>query len=126
MRKRILSVASLLFLAFGSMAIASHWNILHAEDDEEEEEDDREEDDNDEEDARQDDSQSTSNKSRTTKQPTLIPVTTTTQQKITTVLVDSDGDGLYDNEDPHPSIPEILIVYDDNRNGIADHVESSP
>ena len=62
MRKRILCVASLLFLAFGSMAIASHWNILHAEDDEEQE-DDREEDDNDEEEARQDDSQPTSNKS---------------------------------------------------------------
>jgi len=125
MRKLVLSVASLLFLVFGSMAFTSHWNTVHAEDDEEQE-DDRKEDDNDEEEARQDDSQPDSNKSITLKQPTLVPVTTTTQQKITTVLVDSDGDGLYDNEDPHPSIPEIFIVYDDNRNGIADHFEYSP
>ncbi len=120
----MLSVASLLFFAFSSMAFTSHWNTVHAEDDEEQE-DDREEDDNDEEEAK-DDSQPDSNKSTTLKQPALVPITTTTQQKITTVLVDSDGDGLYDNEDPHPSIPEIFIVYDDNRNGIADHFESSP
>ena len=36
---------------------------------------------------------------------------------------DSDGDGLYDDEDPHPDINEFLIVKDDNLNGIDDKYE---
>jgi len=37
---------------------------------------------------------------------------------------DSDGDGLYDDEDPHPTINEYFIVKDDNLNGIDDRYES--
>lgn len=36
---------------------------------------------------------------------------------------DSDGDGLYDDEDPHPTINEYFIVKDDNLNGIDDRYE---
>lgn len=36
---------------------------------------------------------------------------------------DSDGDGLYDDEDPHPTINEFLIVKDDNLDGIDDKYE---
>ncbi|MDP1883784.1 MAG: hypothetical protein Q8L10_00270 [Candidatus Moranbacteria bacterium] len=36
---------------------------------------------------------------------------------------DSDGDGLYDDEDPHPDINEFLIVKDDNLNGLDDRYE---
>jgi len=41
----------------------------------------------------------------------------------TTTLQDSDGDGLLDKDDPHPTIPEIYIVEDNNRNGIVDKFE---
>lgn len=47
-------------------------------------------------------------------------VSTSTQ---TITLDDSDGDGLLDNEDPHPDIPEIYIVEDKNLNGIVDLIE---
>lgn len=36
---------------------------------------------------------------------------------------DSDGDGLYDDEDTHPEINEFFIVKDDNLNGIDDRYE---
>lgn len=37
---------------------------------------------------------------------------------------DSDGDGLYDDEDSHPTINEYFIVKDDNLNGIDDRYEA--
>lgn len=36
---------------------------------------------------------------------------------------DSDKDGMYDDEDPHPAINEFFIVKDENRNGIDDSYE---
>ena len=42
---------------------------------------------------------------------------------ITTTLQDSDGDGILDKDDPHPTIPEIYIVTDNNHNGIVDKFE---
>jgi hypothetical protein len=50
---------------------------------------------------------------------TVVPVTTVT----TTERVDSDSDGIYDDEDPHPTINEYFIVKDDNLNGIDDRYE---
>lgn len=41
----------------------------------------------------------------------------------TVILKDSDGDGILDESDPHPNVPEIYIVKDDNRNGIVDDFE---
>lgn len=41
----------------------------------------------------------------------------------TVTLKDSDGDGILDNSDPHPSVAEIYIVKDDNSNGIVDDFE---
>jgi len=49
-----------------------------------------------------------------------VDVSTSTK---TIVLKDSDGDGLLDAEDPHPDIPEIFIVQDEDRNGIVDSFE---
>ncbi|MFA7319382.1 MAG: hypothetical protein WC022_02185 [Parcubacteria group bacterium] len=48
---------------------------------------------------------------------------TTSVSTTTTTLRDSDGDGLLDKDDPHPTIPEIYIVEDNNRNGIVDQFE---
>lgn len=36
---------------------------------------------------------------------------------------DHDGDGLWDEEDPHPDIHEKVVVVDDDRNGIVDTYE---
>lgn len=109
-----------LLLLLGSIAITTHRNISHAEDDENEEEYEDERDQ--EKEVRSDDG--SVKQTNTSKEPLLIPVTTTTQQEIRTVLTDSDGDGLYDNEDPHPDVPELYIVLDDNKNGIVDRFET--
>mgnify|MGYP001466580516 CR=1 FL=1 len=51
----------------------------------------------------------------------------TVTQIITTITKhDSDGDGIYDDEDPHPTINEYFIVVDDNLNGIDDRYEQQP
>jgi len=47
-------------------------------------------------------------------------VVTTTKQ---IPRYDSDGDGLYDDTDPHPAINEFFIVPDKNLNGIDDRYE---
>jgi hypothetical protein len=49
-------------------------------------------------------------------------VTTNVSTK-TIVQKDSDGDGLLDPNDPHPNIPEIYIVIDEDKNGIVDQFE---
>ncbi len=41
----------------------------------------------------------------------------------TVTLQDSDGDGILDKDDPHPTIPEIYIVEDNDKNGIVDKFE---
>jgi hypothetical protein len=60
-------------------------------------------------------------------------VTQTITDPSTTVVVnetrdveytDTDRDGLIDLEDPHPSIPEMFIVKDENFNGIVDTFEN--
>lgn len=48
---------------------------------------------------------------------------TVTTKTDTIIRHDSDGDGLYDDEDPHPTINEYFIVKDDNLNGIDDRYE---
>ena len=48
---------------------------------------------------------------------------TVTEATTTVTRHDSDGDGLYDDEDPHPTINEYFIVKDDNLNGIDDRYE---
>lgn len=51
---------------------------------------------------------------------------TVTTKTDTITRHDSDGDGLYDDEDPHPTINEYFIVKDDNLNGIDDRYEQRP
>ena len=41
----------------------------------------------------------------------------------TITLLDSDGDGILDKDDPHPDVAEIYIVKDENKNGIVDKYE---
>ena len=46
-------------------------------------------------------------------------------KKETIVPPDTDGDGLLDENDPHPNIPEIYLVKDENLNGIVDNFEKN-
>jgi len=48
---------------------------------------------------------------------------TVTETTITINRYDSDGDGIYDDEDKYPAINDYFIVKDDNRNGIDDQYE---
>lgn len=51
------------------------------------------------------------------------PTTSTSVETKTTILRDSDGDGILDKDDTHPTIAEIYIVEDSNKNGIVDKFE---
>lgn len=96
---------------------ATTFILVKADDDETEERDDEDdEDDEDEEDYKP---QATT-KTVTTQPSVSTKVETTTK---TTIYKDSDGDGILDNDDPHPGISEIYIVEDENKNGIVDKFE---
>ncbi|MDD5397083.1 MAG: hypothetical protein PHW24_03425 [Candidatus Moranbacteria bacterium] len=58
------------------------------------------------------------------KQTIVDPPTTVTTYEVRTInLLDSDRDGLTDDQDPHPDTPEFYFVKDDNFNGIVDTFE---
>lgn len=57
-------------------------------------------------------------KTVTTKLPDTVVETTKVMPRY-----DTDKDGLYDDEDPHPTINEFLIISDNNNNGIDDRYE---
>ncbi len=63
--------------------------------------------------------QKTETKTITTRlSPTVTQIVTTTTRH------DTDGDGLYDDVDPHPTINENFIVKDNNLDGIDDNFET--
>jgi len=107
---------------FGSVIIANHFEIYQKiikpvfADDEEEEDDDHYE-------VINTSPSGSSAKKSETKTITTKLADTITQTTTTTVKYDSDGDGKYDEEDPHPTINEYFIVKDDNLNGIDDQYE---
>lgn len=87
-----------------------------------------EEDDDDEDEREDDESEDSSSPSTETVRviETIViePARTVTENVLRDeILADSDKDGLPDSEDPHPSIPEIYIVSDNNNNGIVDTLE---
>jgi hypothetical protein len=49
---------------------------------------------------------------------TIFETSTTTIQRL-----DSDGDGIFDDEDKYPEINDYIIVNDNNLNGIVDKYE---
>lgn len=62
----------------------------------------------------------------TTEKQTIVvtPERVVTENKVVTIsLPDRDRDGIADQDDPHPDIPEVYIVSDDNQNGIVDTLE---
>ena len=93
-------------------------------DDEEDEEDEKDEEDEEDE---EDESSVIDTKKSAPKTETVTEYRklndTVTQVRTTIIRHDSDRDGLYDDEDPHPAINEYFIVEDQNLNGIDDRYE---
>jgi len=101
------------------LAVAGFQRIAMAEDDEEDERED---------DERVSSVIDTNPEKKNTKKTETITIykklSDTVTQVVTTITKhDSDGDGIYDDEDPHPTINEYFIVKDDNLNGIDDRYE---
>ena len=98
--------------------------LVFGEDDEKEDDEEHEEDEEDEEDGedKEDDDEVEIKTITTTEYPN--PRVEVKKNIQTVTLNDSDGDGLIDDEDPHPNVPEIYIVKDDNLNGIVDKYEN--
>lgn len=99
------------------VALLASFSFVRAEDDEYENDDDEEE-------VEQVQDEKKPTVPKNTVQVITIPAKTITRTVMKDViLIDSDRDGLFDENDPHPSIAEIYIVFDENRNGIADQYE---
>jgi hypothetical protein len=106
MKKRFKFYLATLLIIF---ALFASLNFVVADDDDDEDEDEERSSEE------RDESNSSSGKVETK--------TTTNVSTKTIIEKDSDGDGLLDGKDPHPEVPEIYIVVDDNRNGIVDQFE---
>lgn len=93
--------------------------FAHADDDEEER-------DNEEDDERAPVSTSTSSsKPKTETVTTYVKLPDQIIKRlITNTIYDSDGDGVFDPDDPTPNLNDIFIVKDDNANGINDAYEN--
>ena len=111
-----------IFLFSFSVPTPPSFSIAWAEDEEEQEDEKDEEDEEDEEDEKDDEEKSSDSESKTT--ITYVPVTTIIKRLVT--LKDSDGDGIEDPQDPHPSVAEIYVVKDENFNGVVDQFEVIP
>lgn len=128
MKKTFFIFLSIVSFFLGTIVFVAPQEVSFADDEEheEDEDEDEEDDEDDEEDDERDQDKENEKESRsisTSQPPRSVPVTTTTLKSTTTTFKDTDGDGLYDNEDPHPTIPELYIVRDENRNGITDSFE---
>ncbi len=108
-------------------SLPSFSKIALAEDDEDDEdgEDDENDDEGDDEVSSNDSGASaTESKPQTYTQIIKLPDQIVTKIIIEdVVLPDTDKDGLADANDPHPTIPEQIIVSDANGNGIDDNYE---
>jgi hypothetical protein len=103
-------------------SLPSFNKIALAGDDEGDDEGDNEGDDEDSSDSSG--ASATASKPQTYTQIIKLPdqiVTKTIMEDV--VLPDTDKDGLADSSDPHPTIPEFIIVADANGNGIDDNYE---
>lgn len=74
---------------------------------------------------RADDDEDEGGSSSSSSSSSKATVKTDVSTKVDTVILkDSDGDGILDQDDPHPSIAEIYIVEDADQNGIVDKFEN--
>ena len=90
-------------------------------------EDDEDEDDEDDDDDNNNDNGSAGNSSSSTKTKTVTTYVKLPDQiikkTIEETIYDSDGDGVFDPEDPTPNLHDVFLVKDENRNGIVDEYE---
>lgn len=122
---KLFNKASFVFIIIGAV-IFSGWIFFHdyevvqktkiamAED----EEDEEDEEDDEREDEEEDEVKKTEYVTEYVKLSDTVSTKTTTVTKY-----DSDGDGILDEQDAHPTINENFVVKDDNLNGIDDRYE---
>jgi len=117
----LVSILGIMLVSFITISNRQYTKTAWAEE-EEEEEDDEEEDDAP---VKVIDTNPENNKTQKTEYMTVYRKLsdTVTTKTDTIIRHDSDGDGLYDDEDPHPTINEYFVVKDDNFNGIDDRYE---
>lgn len=121
----LLSVVIAIVIGFNTTTVKNKifetTNIVQAEDEEDEEEGEEEDDD----DREAIDTSSDNATAKETETKVIYTKLSDTVSTVTTTITrhDSDGDGMYDDEDPHPSINENFIVEDGNLNGIDDRYE---
>lgn len=110
---------------FSMIVVSASWNVVgpvsyvsavEEEDDNEDEEEYEKEDEEDEEDG----GQSTTTEVTTEK---IIISETVSKEVVTTTHKDTDGDGVFDEQDQYPNINDHFIVKDENKNGIVDTYE---
>lgn len=111
------------------LAIVSH--VPHAsrsfaDDDETEEHEDEDREEHEENRETEKQNESTQRRIDTIPRQESLSAAITTERTVTAILVDSDRDGLHDADDPHPDLPEYLIVEDVDQNGIVDAFEPHP
>ncbi|EKE18693.1 MAG: hypothetical protein ACD_9C00260G0004 [uncultured bacterium] len=130
----------LTFSMVGSYVFMYNSDFVQADDSDEDE--DRDEEDRDDEDDEKDEDEEDDEDDTFSTLETVVPAESNTSLVAPQVVVsaspivqaidqfevinlpDSDRDGIDDVNDPHPSIPEIYIVKDDNLNGIVDTLEN--
>lgn len=105
------------------VAVGRDGYIAHAEDDDEEAEHEDSEEDDDKNEASPSSSAASSSKSSSTTTQSTTNTSVVTQEVTVERRTDSDGDGIFDDEDAYPTINDNIIVRDDNRNGIVDEYE---
>jgi len=121
--KKIFALAGMaIMLSIGALVIS---NPLHPKTAFAEEEEDDEDDDKKQATVKVIDTNPANNTTQKTEYVTVYKKLSDTVSTTTDTITrhDSDGDGLYDDEDPHPTINEYFIVKDDNLNGIDDRYE---
>ena len=104
------------WIFFHDYALVQKDKVVLAED----EEDEGDEEDEEDEDERDDEEEIKKTEYRTE----YVKLSDTVSTKTTTVTkYDSDGDGVLDDKDAHPTINENFVVKDGNLNGIDDRYE---
>jgi uncharacterized protein YxeA len=119
----MLFVGSFLLFALDKSFLDKESDLVNvAADDDEEDEEDKEDEEDEEDEEDDDDDDDDEKKTEVITIYETLPDRTSVKTE-TSTRYDSDGDGVFDNEDANPNINENFIVEDGDKNGIVDSYE---